>query len=312
MAENIRLAWLKRRQEGIGGSDVAAILGLRPFADATPLKVYLSKTEPVDASNAEETERMQWGKLIEPLIIKQYSHRTGIGLEGTPKTPYGMVSHPEYPQLLATPDQYLEGGGILEVKNTSMSREWGSTEIDASESVPLHYYLQVLHYLDVTQRSWADIAVLIAGGDCRIYKVEDNPSYRLEIRERLLTWWDTYVVPRVPPPCETVGDVKGRWPFEEPDKVVQASESDLLLLEEYRQAKAHSGAASKETKELEARLREALADGEIMVEGDRALYSCKSTRPRRTVDTKKLKDEFPVVYEKVVRESEGTRRFTVH
>lgn len=52
-----RLEWLKNRQTGIGGSDVAAILGLSKWK--TPLDVYNDKIaeNPVEESNAS----IEWG-----------------------------------------------------------------------------------------------------------------------------------------------------------------------------------------------------------------------------------------------------------
>ena len=46
MTTSERLEWLKTRQTGIGGSDVAAILGLSKWK--TPLDIYLAKTGEVD------------------------------------------------------------------------------------------------------------------------------------------------------------------------------------------------------------------------------------------------------------------------
>ena len=37
-----RIEWLKARQKGIGGADVAAILGINPYR--TPLDIYREKT----------------------------------------------------------------------------------------------------------------------------------------------------------------------------------------------------------------------------------------------------------------------------
>ena len=42
-----QIDWLKERQKGIGGSDVAAILGMSPWR--TPYQVWEEKTTPIDA-----------------------------------------------------------------------------------------------------------------------------------------------------------------------------------------------------------------------------------------------------------------------
>lgn len=50
-----QIDWLKERQKGIGGSDVAAILGMSPWR--TPYQVWEEKTTPIDET-AEEDARI--------------------------------------------------------------------------------------------------------------------------------------------------------------------------------------------------------------------------------------------------------------
>ena len=57
MSELTREEWLARRRSGIGGSDVAAVLGLSPWK--SPRQVWLDKT--TDATDDRQTMPMLLG-----------------------------------------------------------------------------------------------------------------------------------------------------------------------------------------------------------------------------------------------------------
>lgn len=82
-----------RRLLGLGGSDIAAVLGINPFK--TAYELYLEKVEghKVDLSN---NEKVLWGILLEDPIAKRYEQLTGSMLFCT-----GMVKHKKYPFLIA-------------------------------------------------------------------------------------------------------------------------------------------------------------------------------------------------------------------
>ena len=66
--------WLQYRQQGIGGSDVASLLGLSKWKSA--LELWLEKTGQADAFSV-ENEAMYWGNVLEPVIRTQFSELTG-------------------------------------------------------------------------------------------------------------------------------------------------------------------------------------------------------------------------------------------
>jgi len=66
--------WLRERLNGIGGSDVAAAVGISRYS--SPYRVWAEKTgrsdpEPDEASR----ERMLWGHLLEPVIRAEFARR---------------------------------------------------------------------------------------------------------------------------------------------------------------------------------------------------------------------------------------------
>lgn len=73
-----RLDWLKERQKGIGGSDVAAILGVNPYK--TPLDVYYEKTAEI-VEDKPQSDAAFWGSTLEDIVAKEFAARTGMKVQ---------------------------------------------------------------------------------------------------------------------------------------------------------------------------------------------------------------------------------------
>ena len=68
--------WREARKNGIGGSDVGAIMGLNPWK--SPVEVWLEKTghsEPPDLSGKESVE---WGNRLEAVVAEKFADRRRI------------------------------------------------------------------------------------------------------------------------------------------------------------------------------------------------------------------------------------------
>ena len=116
-------AWLSRRRAGIGGSDVAAIIGISPFK--TALDVWAEKR---GITTSASSPQMDFGRLLEPAILQAFSERSELQVRQVPQE-FLPVAHRSRPWQLASPD----GGTVtnpscpVEAKNVSQwqSREWG-------------------------------------------------------------------------------------------------------------------------------------------------------------------------------------------
>lgn len=128
--------WLEYRKKGIGGSDVAAIMGISPFATIRDLFYNKTGVQPV----IQEEEESNWvakevGHRLEDLVAEIFSKKTG--LEVFPVRV--MFRHPLYPFMLADVDFFVrmpDGTfAILECKtcNYNAKDKW------ADEGIPAHY-----------------------------------------------------------------------------------------------------------------------------------------------------------------------------
>lgn len=163
-----RHEWLEMRRKGIGSSDAAAICGLSPWR--TPLHVYADKLGLLPET---QSPAMDWGLRLEPAIAEAYREATGQILVAPP-----TICHPQYPWMLASADR-TRLDRIVELKTSRSGEGWGD---EGTDEIPEQYILQVQHQMAVTGFDLADVAVLIAGSDFRIYTVRANPA----LRERLI------------------------------------------------------------------------------------------------------------------------------
>lgn len=109
-------AWMNYRHMGIGGSDVAALLGVSKWK--SELDLWLEKTNQTD-DLAVENEVMQWGTIIEPVIRNHFAAVTGKRVLEVK----AMLQCPQRSYMLANIDGLTEDDNgnpaILEVKTAS-------------------------------------------------------------------------------------------------------------------------------------------------------------------------------------------------
>jgi len=159
---NDRENWLISRRSGVGGSDVAALMGEHPYKSA--LEVYTDKiatTPPTD----DESEVAEWGRLFEPLIIKRFARVSGRRvvrggqLLRSKLAPYYLITLDGV--QLTKPPPGCRGPGIAEVKTTGFGNDYAAdpddAELDYEERVrvPVHVQIQMQWQMLVTGAEWA-------------------------------------------------------------------------------------------------------------------------------------------------------------
>lgn len=147
-------SWLNARH-GIGGSDASAVLGLSPYK--TNVDLYLEKIGQRVPADISGEDYVRYGHDAEPLL------RSLFALDHPEyKVEYfgdNMIRNEKYTWAHASLDGELTDQdrrkGILEIKTTnilkSMQREkW-------RDQIPDNYYIQVLHYLLVTEYEFVEL-----------------------------------------------------------------------------------------------------------------------------------------------------------
>ena len=257
-----RLEWLKTRQTGIGGSDVAAILGLNRYR--TPLDVYNDKTATDDPQD-EQSQAAYFGSLLEDVVAREFATRTGMKIQRVTR----MLRSGEGDWMIANIDRAIvqndiagrvyvydeqrqaETGrqistdAILECKTASsfMADHWGpsqeaeivSSKVVTEHKIPLYYETQVQWYLGVTGCHTCYVAVLLGGQDFRIYAVKRDDVVIKALQEQCFTFWQK-VKAGTPPDPTTKEDVaklfeRDNGEMVEADNTVAADIGELITLQ---------------------------------------------------------------------------------
>ena len=109
------------RHQYIGGSDIAAIMGLSRWK--TPLKLWCEKTLKIPAPDLSNNEAVEMGTELEQFVADMFTKRTGKAVRRAPK----MYFHPDYPFMAAHVDRLVTGTDeLLECKTASIFKkeEW--------------------------------------------------------------------------------------------------------------------------------------------------------------------------------------------
>ena len=183
--------WHDERRRGIGGSEVAAIMGVSPWKTARDVweeKVGLS-------SGTETTPIMELGTYLEAFVASRYEQQTGRKVQQR----HQQFVHPDHDFLRANIDREIlkdpRGVGILEIKAMG-SYPFRQTKL---YGLPDYYALQLQHYLMITGRSWGSFAIMNRdNADILWFDVEPNVEIHARIIEACSEFWQ-HVIDGTPP-----------------------------------------------------------------------------------------------------------------
>lgn len=214
------------RTRFLGGSDVAAVLKVSPWA--TPLDIYFKKTgthPPTGTWIDPAREKMfRRGHRAEPHAIDMAIEDLGIKI--TKRSTEGEKNYhldPEHaflaceidfewevtPEIASRYDLPEELVGTIqngEVKSVHpfAAAKFGEAETD---EVPIEYAAQAMHGLMITGRRLTMFLVLTGWDDLSVYWIHRDDATIAGMREMEVDFWLKHVVPQVAPDPITLPDV---------------------------------------------------------------------------------------------------------
>lgn len=176
--------WLEARSNYIGGSDASAVIGLNPYK--TNLELWQEKAGIVQPEEISDKPYVRYGTQAE-------MHLRGLFRLDFPEYQVEYIENnlwlnDKYPFAHASLDGWLtdQDGrkGILEIKTTNILQSMQKEKWD--NKIPDNYYIQILHYLMVTEFEFAVLKAQLKyefqGGEIMLqtkhYKIE-----RTEVQE---------------------------------------------------------------------------------------------------------------------------------
>jgi len=301
----------------ISGTVCAAIAGHHKYM--TPVQAHnhiFDRAEPFHGN-----EYTRWGIILEQPVAdvslkelrKHYNEDVGL-VHITER-----LQHPDVPWYTGTPDRLITNEddeiiGVLEIKTAgsrSASR-WGQPD-DEDPLIPTEYLCQVEWYRHLIQalhkKDHLDlwIAVLIAGQDYRIFKIESPPSFHANLFKTCEDFWSAYVL------TDTLPDIDGSkgttqalseyFPSAQGENMLSSSGELEAMAAERKDLKGVIKELEARVKTIDNKLRHAIGDN-LGIEGSN--WTAKwSDSSRTSVDTKALKATHP----ELVKEFENKTTF---
>ena len=193
--------WLEARKRGVTGTDVGKIMGLSHWG--TSYDVYVDKmglSLPID-----DNEPMLWGRLLEPVILKEYADRNDIEVI----KPEGAIIGKE-DWIIGSPDGICitrpEGkwGWGIEVKtgairNPAGEKRWSKKGVKPIVISPDYEY-QCRWYMMLCDLPKWELVALLNGNDLRTYTIMRDEKLEEEMYNKCKDFWFNNVLAKVPPP----------------------------------------------------------------------------------------------------------------
>ena len=332
LKSNSKKQWLEIRQQGIGGSDIAAILGLNKYR--TALDVYQDKLG--IAEEIEENEAMHFGTILEDVVAQEFAERVGLRVQrvnATICTGKDFWMRANIDRAIVNPDiagnvrikeqkdtnRILTTDAILECKTAGFrsAHLWGPSqeleiatgEVTSEHEIPVQYELQVQWYMAVTGVSKAYVAVLIAGQEFRCYEVDRNEALIAQMTQYAHKFWFENVCLKNAPEPTNSDELQSVCPIDNGD-MVEASNELAVEIGEYRNIKGRIDELSDQLDAVAERIKMSVGEHLGLTLGGEKVVTWKG-QSRTSIDSKKLKAEFPEAWAQCQKTS-SYRTFKVY
>lgn len=167
-------AWLAARQNGIGGSEVGALVGISEYE--TSWSVFNTKKN--GGKDLSGMAAVEWGHRLENVVAEKVAEEVGL----VSRFGGGLWAHTEKPFLRVTPDRFAtkprawKAQALIECKTAGDDEHWESGTIHPSGrgtgSAPLSYQAQCQWQMGIIGLPVAYLGCLVLGRERQFFTVE--------------------------------------------------------------------------------------------------------------------------------------------
>jgi len=301
-----REPWLLARRDGIGGSEVGALVGVSEYE--TTFSVWNTKKH--GGKDLSGLAAVEWGHRLEDVVAVKIAEEVGL----VSRFAGGLWADRERPFLRVTPDRFAckprqwRAQALIECKTAGDDEHWASGTIDTSKSewtggsAPLSYQAQCQWQMGIIGLPVAYLGCLVLGNERQFFTVEIkfDPEWFREMADEAERFWHVNVLGDEPPMHDL------RHPKTEellktlhPSVVVpstQLPEDAAEWLADYRAAKDALEAATTRLDEIKNYFRMETGDAGAGYLGDKKVVSYPEVRSSR-IDVEALRRDHPDVAE---------------
>lgn len=296
--------WLQEHHATIGGSNSAAAVGENEYK--SPLELY----HEIVLGQYQDLERdpdALRGVLLEPVARERL--RGELGMEVLEHDQNKFERHPAYRWAHALPDGWIHYHGDripVEIK-VPHPRNWERLDW----KIPQYIRCQGIHNAAVLRMPALYLACLnpitMELWTKLIEPTQEEIDYLMGREE---VYWETYIVPQVPPPAQTRDDFKLRWGTGVPGTSVIADEATEKAWGKLVLAKQEVKTWEKRSQELEFIVKTFLADRSALLDEEGHVLATWKGQLSHPINVKRLADELPDVAD-TYRDERESRTFLV-
>ena len=298
------------RSKYLGGSDIAAVLGISPWK--TPLDLWQDKIKPRSDRPYKQvfTRGIRWESVVAEMLVERLqADGHTVEIIGT----NNRYRDQEHPFMAAEIDFEIKLDGEDEITNVELKtvhpfkmKEWGQSD---SDNMPTHYTAQCMWGLGVTKRNRSILAALFGADELRAYPVERDEETVQALRQRGYDFWTQHVMTGIAPEPITIADTDKLFQ-DEAEQPLSADPNLAEWLMRMRFVKAEIKAREAEAEALEFQIRKAMGNApQILMPNGKTACEWKS-RKGTYLDETALKEAYPKIARQFSRKWEK-RVFTL-
>lgn len=162
--------WLELRRHKVTSTDVPVLFG-EGYYGSSPTKLMAVKLGRVP-DLYEPNEKMQYGRLMEPVTIAMYEAQTGRKVVRADS--YTLQVSEKYPWLAASLDAFDSEGVMCELKNHD-------GYMSSADDIPTGWQIQIQTQLIVMNHKKARLVVTCRGCELKVFDIEPHPGAQAAI-----------------------------------------------------------------------------------------------------------------------------------
>lgn len=310
-------AWLAARQEGIGGSEVGALVGVSDYE--TTFSVWHTKKN--GGKDLSGNPAIEWGHRLEDVVAEKTAEMVGL----TSRFAGGLWAHREKSFLRVTPDRFAckrrgwQAQALIECKTAGDDEYWTSgvisTKTVSTGSAPLGYQAQAQWQMGIIGLPVCYLGCLVLGSERQFFVVEIHfdKDWFAEMAAEAERFWTVNILGGEMPMHnlrhpKTEDLLKALHPkIVRPSVDLPEDAGDWLKI--YKEAQEAAKAADTRLSEIKNYFRMHVGDAGAGYLGEKKVVSYPEVAASR-VDVELLREKFPEVA-KAVTVSSSYRRMTI-
>lgn len=282
-----REEWLAWRRQGIGASDVAAVIGLSPWQ--SPYSLWAEKAGLIEPEA--DNDAMRHGRYAEHAIAAWWNDNHTLQAAH----PQTWCVHPEHSWARATPDGALVEHGDQTFDDAPALVEYKVADFKAwDDEIPLHYAAQGLWQMGVTGKESVVFAVM-HGKRFAEYELVRNDDDIAWLFQQAEAFWNNHVLAGVPPDIDghpaTSAALGARWRARQ-DSVIELGPALAGTLDQLAKCKTEQAWYELRRAHLENLVKAALGEHTVGTIGGKVAVTWRP-QTRRTLDAKAIRARYP-------------------